>query len=226
MLNTRTVAVGGGSGAALVAVLLVFGTGAPTETPAQTDELPRVLGLGLPPPSNLTEVVGSEVPRFMDAEPGASGQRMVNPEHSRYDGLLVLDGYEHLHVYKEQVERKDVIKEYKNVILGKEPVSPQHTDWGIRYSGQYIWILFYPNERGQSFLMSLDKGDRWVYINDDVRDGRFSEMAQVVDYEGNNLRVDPLDLEVIGNDFVYHIRGHISLEESVRLANILLSIEE
>ena len=220
MLSKRAAAIGGSGGAALVAVLLVFGTDTMTEAPAQTDELPLVVGSPAPP-SNLTMFVGQEIPRFMDAGPGASGQseRALNPEHSKYDVLLVLDGYEHLHVYKDQRGAKDVI-------LGKEPVSPHLIDWDVRYSGQYIWILIIPNEAGHSYTLLPNKGYKWVAINDDIVSAPFKGMDQLVDWDGDYVAVRPSHLEFVTEDLYYSIRGHISLEESLRLAHILLSVEE
>ena len=218
----KVAAVGGSGGAALVVVLLVFGTGTPMEAPTQADKLPRVLGGSIPPTINVTDFnIGNEVPRFMDAGPGVSGQseRTVNPEHSKYDGLLVLDGYEHLHVYKDQRGDKDVM-------LGKEPVSPPITHWEALYSGQYIWITIVPNEKGYSHTMPLNKGYRWVAINDDIVSAAFKGMDQLVDWDGNDLAVRPSDLWFASDSLSYTIRGHISLEESLRLAHVLLSVED
>ena len=226
MLNMRAVAIGGGGGAALVAVLLVFGIGAPTEAPAQTEELPRVLGFGFPPPDKLTVTdIGSEVPRFVDTGPGVSGQSEMttNPEHSKYDGLLILDGYEHLHVYKDQRGEKDVI-------LGKIAVTPDLTGADTLYSGQYIWITINPymspNGTGDYAGLTLNKGYKLVDINDNVRNAPFRGMNQMIDFEGNNVTVRPSDLWFVTEDLSYTIRGHISLAESLRLANIVLSVEE
>ena len=227
MLNKRAAAIGGSGGAALVAVLLVFGTGTLMEAPTQADELPRVLGGGFPPDSKLTEGdIGSEVPRFIDAGPGASGQseKIVNPEHSKYDGLLVLDGYEHLHVYEDQ-------RGHKDVILGKIPVSPQLTGGGVLYSGQYIWITINPyrisNITGDYYAgLPLNKGYKLVDINDNVGNAPFKGMDQLVDWDGNDIAIRPSDLWFVTEDLSYTIRGHISLAESLRLANIVLSVEE
>ena len=223
MLNRKATAIGGSGGAALVALLLVFGTGTPTEAPAQTEELPRVLGFGFPPPTKLTVTdIGSEIPRFVDSELGASGQgeRTTNPEHSKYDGLLVLDGYEHLHIYKDQ-------RGHKDAILGKVAVTPQLTDAETLYSGQYIWITINPH-RSSNVTGDLyaNKGYRLVDINDDVGNAPFRGMNQMVDFEGNDVTVRPSDLWFVTEDLSYTIRGHITLAESVRLANIILSIEE
>lgn len=221
MLSKKTVVAGGSGGAALVAMLLVFGADVPMEAPTPADELPRVVGFGFAPPSNLTESIGKEIPRFVDAEPRASGQseRTANPEHSKYNGLLVLDGYEHLHVYKDQ-------RGHEDVILGKEPVSPQLLGWDVLYTGQYIWITIQPNERGYSYTVPLNEGYRWVAIKDDIVSAAFKGMVQIVDFEGNDVVVHPSDLWFPSENFFYTIRGHISLEESLKLANILLSVEE
>ena len=226
MLNKRATAIGGSGGATLVAVLLVFSTGTLMEAPTQADELPRVVGGGLPPPDKLTVTdIGSKVQRFMDAEPDASGQseKVVNPEHSKYDGLLVLDGYEHLHVYEDQ-------RGHKDVILGKIPVSPQLTDADTLYSGQYIWITINPhglaNITSDSYAgLPLNPGYRLVNINDNVGNAPFKGMDQLVDWDGNDVAIRPSDLWFVTEDLSYTIRGHISLAESLRLANIVLSIE-
>lgn len=227
MLNKKAAAIGGSSGAALVAVLLVFGTGTIMEAPTQADELPRVVGGGLPPSSKLTETaIGSEVPRFIDAEPvdPSQSERTANPEHSKYNGLLVLDGYEHLHVYKDQRGNKDVI-------LGKVAVTPQLTGGETLYSGQYIWITINQhrssNVTGDLYAsLPLDPEYRLVTINDDVGNAPFKGMDQLVDFDGNNIAIRPSDLWFVTDDLSYTIRGHISLAESVRLANIVLSVEE
>lgn len=226
MLNKKAAAIGGISGVALVAVLLVFGAGTLMEAPTQADELPSVVGGGFPPPDKLTLTdIGSEVPRFMDAEPGSPGQseKTANPEHSKYNGLLILDGYEHLHVYKDQGGDKDVI-------LGKVAVTPQLTDGEVLLSGQYIWITIEPHgianlSSNYYATLPLNEGYRLVDINDNVGNAPFKGMDQLVDFDGNNIAIRPSDLWFVTDDISYTIRGHISLAESVRLANIVLSVE-
>ena len=196
----------------------------------QTEELPRLLGGGFPPPSNLTDHdIGSEVPRFINAstESGVSGQSavMINPEHSKYDDLLVLDGYDHLQVF---IDDKD---ESKDVILGKIPVTPTTTGWDALFSKQYIWITLdrhlTDNVSNNLYLgMPLNTGYKLIEINDEHINAPFKGMDQIVDWDGNDVVVRPSDLWFVTPDWSYTIRGHILQEESVKLANIILSIEE
>ena len=224
MLSKRAAFAGLCAGVVLVALLLVFSK-IQIDSPEQTttDDLPQVLGGGLPPPSNMTDFIGSEIPRFVDVQSGVSGQS-ANSEHSKYDVLLVLDGYEHLYVYLDQRGDKDVI-------LGKEPVPPDFTDRQALYSGKYIWITINPHDTPNvtsDYYASynLNKGFRHVSINENIKNTPFKEMDQLVDWDGNDVVVRPSDLWFVTANVSYTIRGHISLEESVRLANIVLSIEE
>ena len=226
MLNKKIISVGSG-GVALAALLMVFAIGdMPTET--YVDELPTKLGGGFPPAKKLTDSdVGKEVNEFKQTkiEGNAQSDKVPNTEYTKYKELLVLDDYKKLHVFVDD-------RDHKDVILGKKPVTPNLTDKDILYSQDYIWITINPHRDGvkvtQDYYLDLPLNEDYnlIEINDEVINAPYMQRYQLIDPVGDPSVVTPSDLWFVTENLSYTIRGHITQDESVKLVNIILSIEE
>ena len=179
MLNKKLISIGGVSGVALTALLLVFTIGITSEIPTETQELPTAMGGAFPSPNKLTEAdLGNEIPKFIKSEiKGLDGQSkdIVNPEHAKYRTAQVIDGYEEIHVYQDDKGDKDVI-------LGKIAVTPELTDVEVVYSQKYIWITIEPHDEPVSMDVykgaPMSRGYELIEINDSIKYAPLRGMTQ------------------------------------------------
>lgn len=226
MLNKKLISIGGAGGVTLTALLLVFTVGITSEMSTETQELPTVMGGTFPPPYKLAGTdIGNEIPKLIKSETkelDGQSKDIVNPEYAKYQDVQVIDGYDEIHVYQDNKGDKDVI-------LGKIPVSSELTNMAVLYSQNYIWITIEPHDEKVSMdvyrTAPLNRGYELVEINDSVKYAPLKGMTQIVYPDGEYGVIAPLDLWFVTENNSYTIRGHITEEQAVELANNIISIE-
>ena len=247
MLNKKIFSISG-AGVTLTALLLVFTVGMPTdiqkETPItynkipseilenlseQPNDYPLMYGGGFPPPMPLDRSVGNEI-----AETSASVQgfdspesKSANPEHVKYKSLKkVVAEYKKLQVYVDESTGE------KDIFLSKKRIASDTTDADVLYSQEHIWITINPYEQDPELIgdyytnYPLNDGYELISVNEQVTNSPLRVMTQIVNFDGTYGMVLPLDLWFVTDDLSYTIRGHITQDEAIELANAILTIEE
>ena len=223
MLNKKLISIGGSTGVALTAIMLVMALGS-TEMTGQisTEGMPTKHYSAIPPAQDFSDYIGDKVPEFVQV--AGESETRSNVEHAKYNSLKsAILQYSTLEVFTNEKKAEH------DIIIGKKSVKSDATTHDVKNSQDYIWITKNAHRENVELdvytTIKLNDGYRLVDINDEIKNAPLRDMINMVDENGESISIPPLDVWFVSKDYSYTIRGHLTETQAVELANKILSIE-
>ncbi len=135
MLNKKIISIGGSTGVALTAIMLVMALGTTSEITNQisTDGMPTKFFRASPPAQAFSDFTGDKVPEFVQEKVADKMETRSNAEHAKYNSLKsAIPQYNTLEVFTN--EKKGEL----DIILGEKSVESDASTNDILNSQDYI----------------------------------------------------------------------------------------
>ncbi|MCE2505802.1 MAG: hypothetical protein J4F36_04915 [Nitrosopumilaceae archaeon] len=225
MLNKKIISIGGSTGVALTAIMLVMALGTTEITnEISTDGMPKKFYGAFPPSMAFNDFAGDKTPEFVEEHVAGQSETRSNEKFARYNSLKsAVAGYNTLELFTNDKKGEE------DIILGKKSVSSDSRTNDILYSQDYIWITKNTHREDVALdvytTIPLNDGYKLVDINKDVRNAPLREMIHMVGSEDNTIGISPLDVWFVTDDYSYTIRGHLTETQAIDLANKILKLE-
>lgn len=226
MLNKKTISIGGSTGIALTAIMLVMAMGTTSEVTNEisTDGMPTKFFGASPPAQAFSDYAGDKVSEFVQEKVADKMETRSNAEHAKYNSLKsAIPQYNTLEVFTNEKKGEH------DIILGEKSVESDASTNDILNSQDYIWITKNTHRENVALdvytTIPLNDGYKLVDINDEIKNAPLREMINMVDENGDSFGIAPLDIWFVTDDYSYTIRGHLTETQAIDLANKILQLE-